>query len=61
MKLYFDACIWIDYLWGTQKEAKLKKATQELVDFVEGNNHSVISSVFLNTEISSHFKDWHIL
>ncbi len=61
MKIYFDACIWIDYLWGAQKDATPKKVTRDLIDFIEKNNHSVISSVFLDTEISSHFKDWHIL
>ena len=61
MRLYFDACIWIDYLWGTQKNAKLKKETQNLLSFIEKNNHSVLSSVVLNMEISGHFKDWYIL
>jgi len=61
MRVYFDTNIWIDYLWGTHKGKKIKKPTGEVIDFIIGGKHKVVSSVFLFTEISSHFKDWYIL
>lgn len=63
MKIYFDANIWIDYIWREKEGDSLKKETQDLIDFIENkkNKMSVITSIFLFSEITEHFKDWYIL
>lgn len=62
MKIYFDSNIWIDYAWGIiNGTGRRKKYLKELVNSIGKKKIKVISSLFLNTEISAHFRDWFLL
>jgi len=62
MRVYFDSNIWIDYAWGiVNGTGKRKKYISNLIEVIQRKKIKVISSLFLNTEISAHFKDWFLL
>jgi len=62
MKIYFDSDIWIDYAWGIiNGTGRRKKYINDLVSTIKEKKIKVVSSLFLNTEISAHFRDWFIL
>ena len=62
MEVYFDSNIWIDYSWGIVNDTgRRKKYVDDLVNAIEAKRIKVISSLFLNTEISAHFRDWLLL
>ena len=62
MKIYLDAWFWVNYAWGlVNKTGKVKPSIKKLCGIIETKKIEVITSIFLNTEISAHFRDWYIL
>lgn len=62
MRVYFDACVWIDYGWGIfNKTGKIKPRTQQLINCIQKEKIEVILSIFLISEISAHFSDWILM
>ena len=59
MRIYFDANIWINYLWGIEPGGTHKQEIQKMLDGI--GQHIVVTSIFLHTEISAHFRDWIVL
>lgn len=62
MRVYFDACVWIDYGWGIfNKTGKIKPRTQQLINCIQKEKIEVMLSIFLISEASAHFSDWILM
>lgn len=66
IKLYIDSNIWIQYLWIKQvsyseefdRSNKERERSYKFIEGLSGKNILVISSLFIDAEISGYFRDY---
>lgn len=62
MKVYFDSCVWIDYMWGLFNDSgKMKTRAIKVISKTQELNTKVVVSTFTSAEIFQHFKDWLLM